>query len=387
VTGAESPPPPEIPGPTLEPLAELVAIPAGSDLQLDRIHMLSATNGWGIGGVPGSSLRVLRTADGGLSWSDVSPPIPMSRQAVREDLVAAFVDPDSAWIVRYLPNPSGGMPAPEPEVLIVWRTEDGGESWQPSPPLELDFLGGIGGPPYLEIQPEVGGWLLPRAGGAGMHQYPVSLLRASAEDWQWLLIHDPFSDEGSGLMSCHKSGMAFNGEGIGVLTIDSFPVTGPEIRRTRDGGDTWEIVTMPLPPDPMIEQEGGFCEGHSVSFLEDGTLAVAVECRVFLDELRTSNHLYFSADRGDSWDPADFPGGTPTFLRDGTIWASSRQVWRSLDNGQTWELRKTVFWDGQFSFISEGLGWAVAVEGEEVALVRTEDGGASWQLLEPILAP
>jgi hypothetical protein len=42
-----------------------------------------------------------------------------------------------------------------------------------------------------------------------------------------------------------------------------------------------------------------------------------------------------------------------------------------------------VNWDGQFSFVDASNGWAVAQAEEEIALVRTTDGGRIWQMIEP----
>jgi len=45
---------------------------------------------------------------------------------------------------------------------------------------------------------------------------------------------------------------------------------------------------------------------------------------------------------------------------------------------------KALAWEGQFSFVDEGLGWAVAWgENDSIALVRTRDGGRTWEQLEP----
>jgi photosystem II stability/assembly factor-like uncharacterized protein len=58
-------------------------------------------------------------------------------------------------------------------------------------------------------------------------------------------------------------------------------------------------------------------------------------------------------------------------------------MYRTDDGGETWEHVKTVFWDGQFSFVGSQYGWAVARSGEALALVKTVDGGSSWVELEP----
>jgi photosystem II stability/assembly factor-like uncharacterized protein len=48
-----------------------------------------------------------------------------------------------------------------------------------------------------------------------------------------------------------------------------------------------------------------------------------------------------------------------------------------------WTHVKTVAWDGQFSFVDASNGWAVATSGDETALVRTTDGGATWGEVDP----
>jgi photosystem II stability/assembly factor-like uncharacterized protein len=72
-------------------------------------------------------------------------------------------------------------------------------------------------------------------------------------------------------------------------------------------------------------------------------------------------------------------------MLDGKLtWAFGREIHGTPDEGKTWSLIKTVSWDGEFDFVTLESGWAVARDGEEIALVRTEDGGATWQLLEPV---
>jgi len=60
-----------------------------------------------------------------------------------------------------------------------------------------------------------------------------------------------------------------------------------------------------------------------------------------------------------------------------------RDMYETRDGGETWDLIKTVNWDGQFSFVDEQNGWAIAKNKGEIALVRTEDGGRTWSQLEP----
>jgi len=51
----------------------------------------------------------------------------------------------------------------------------------------------------------------------------------------------------------------------------------------------------------------------------------------------------------------------------------------------SWVKIKTVNWDGQFSFVNQKFGWAVAIANDSIALVFTQDGGRTWQLIEPTI--
>jgi photosystem II stability/assembly factor-like uncharacterized protein len=67
--------------------------------------------------------------------------------------------------------------------------------------------------------------------------------------------------------------------------------------------------------------------------------------------------------------------------------ALSHDLYRTADAGLHWSKIRTVSWEGQFSFVDEQNGWAVARSEEAIALVRTANGGSSWELLEPEIRP
>jgi photosystem II stability/assembly factor-like uncharacterized protein len=94
--------------------------------------------------------------------------------------------------------------------------------------------------------------------------------------------------------------------------------------------------------------------------------------------------VYRTEDGGASWSAANAPYGG-LGMQDGHLtWVFGREIHRTPDEGQTWSLVKAVNWDGQFDFVDRTNGWAVARDGEEIALVRTKDGGSTWELLEPV---
>jgi len=97
--------------------------------------------------------------------------------------------------------------------------------------------------------------------------------------------------------------------------------------------------------------------------------------------------LYTTLDGGETWTSNPFPGDSLAFIDADLGWGLGRDVYMTEDGGQTWVHVKAVSWDGQFSFIDDQLGWAVARLGDETALVKTVDGGLTWAQLTPRVVP
>ncbi len=222
------------------------------------------------------------------------------------------------------------------------------------------------------------GWLVARHGPAGMHKYPVYVLRTADGGRNWKMAITPA--EGA-LQSCRKSGIVFATPRLGWATLADCPVVAPEIAVTQDGGQNWEAIALPAPQSRPELFETELCESHSPQLITDLIGAVVVTCRTGL----LLNYVYTTSDAGQTWDSYLYPGGELTLLSQQTAFAFDRHIHETLDGGQSWDFVKTVQWDGQFSFVSEEVGWAVARQGEALALVNTTNGGRTWNLLKPVV--
>jgi photosystem II stability/assembly factor-like uncharacterized protein len=349
--------------------------------------MFSPTDGWAIGGERDPGDHILLTSDGGHTWDDITPPEPEPTGEDPKVAYAYFLDADTAW-VTYGYDPFFTVP----EYPIVWFTEDGGESWTPRG--ELSGLGGIYNPLFFTFTDALHGWLLVHVDSGMSHTY-VFLYRTQDGGATWERIIDPYSD--NTIQLCTKTGMAFADADTGWITINcNGVVEGAQVIKTQDGGETWEIIELDLDPALGGGSFDGYCGTHSPHAFTSQVVIFGVNCKDFSgDTIYTYSFVYQSNDGGAGWDLYGTPGQRLLFLTPDQGFAFSdiipgtentRELYIT-QNSEDWELIRQVYWDGQFDFVDASYGWAVAREGDEIALVRTENGGADIELIEPVIAP
>lgn len=364
-----------------ETLPSIKRIQAGQTLILQQVAMIDQEVGWAVGGADGRADSILRSTDGGWNWAEVSPPeiIPEGTTLIAS---GSFLDASNAWVLF---QPMGDVPPGVAQDLIVWRTSDAGAHWQASAPASVEFIGSEHSPALLQFNDPDQGWLLARYGGAGMHRYPVYLLHSVDGGGTWQTLEDPY--EGQWLQSCPKTGWDWLSSGVGIVTIGFCPFDSAEIHLSFDEGQSWESIRLPFPPGEEAKFGSTSCEAHSPILYSPDDVMLASDCPLWTDVPETAHLLYTSQDQGKSWQTWEYPGGQLYALEGEKLLALGRDIYRSDNKGLTWTLTKQVAWDGQFSFVSALNGWAIARDDEEIAFVYTEDGGRTWQLIEPGLIP
>ncbi len=373
----------------------LPALAAGQPVTLTVVKLLDATNGWAIGYGLGDIAydHILVTADGGQTWRDVSPPEARAGEPAGRAAVAYFQDAQTAWATYF-----GRDIAPD-SAALVWRTTDGGATWQPSAPLDLSDVEFFATSDLRFVDADHG-WLLTHVGAGMNHDYVVVF--ATEDGGQtWTRVVDPFdSRDGNLQMSCLKTGLGFLSAETGWVTGDCQAVApGVFLQRTDDGGHTWAAVTLPAPdalPDAFTRPDGG-CGSYHLHTFAPQTVLVAVTCLVYTDSLTLYHYLYTSTDGGDTWTAQPMPARDHAWLDAATGWTidpadpndpvALRRLYQTTDGGAHWLYINTVAWTAVLNFVSAEEGWAVAQAGLELALVHTTTSGRSWALLAPVAAP
>lgn len=373
------------------------AVPASqTKVSISYIHMLDIANGWGIGKTAASPAdQILRTADGGVTWQNVTPEAAL-KSASNPDQAATgfFLDLKDAWVTFH-----DRGPAPSQQIPAVFFTQDGGKTWKTGAPLNFTNL-----PQDYYIPSDIAfvdantGWLFIHLGAGMMHDY-FALFGTTDGGQNWKRLVDPARENGLP-MSCYKSGMVFTDAKNGWVAGSCEGVAaGVYFYRTADGGASWSLVNLPAPaekPAAFTDQQAA-CGSDIPQFLTPSTGMVPVMCS-FLNDNTHQAWLYTTQDGGKTWkaNPLPQPYGRQDFASPGAGWwlgraqqdaSGGNQLYFTQNAGQSWkELTKTI-WDGQLDFLNETTGWVAATAGDAVALVKTINGGATWQELQPVITP
>lgn len=412
--------------PDILPAAQPAALPyfqPGDPIVLDEIHMVSTSEGWAISGP-----FVLATADGGHTWRQVTPPAALPEgtwkatsgphvletsdrgqtwQIASEPelsyydqvtVYGAFLDGKSAWVIL-----SAGRNIPM--ATRVWHTNDGGESWTPSQPLHHDVFADSHWVEFAVLDTNTlwlvvcGTWV---AAGQAFEQ---QLFRSDNGGFTWVPQDSSVDDTTSGMdQADNPEKLVFVNRDHGWLifqTLHAYFFEPPQYAVTQNGGFDWEIHTFPPPADaPDLFDQQFYCEPYQLNLLSSQSARLLVGC--FCGEwqpetdcpMEPTSYLYASDNGGMTWEIHPLPEGVLisnisstalTFFDADTGLLFSRRIYHTETGGQTWTHIKTVNWDGQFSFVDEQHGWAVARTDGEIALVSTMDGGYSWAEITPTI--
>jgi photosystem II stability/assembly factor-like uncharacterized protein len=376
-------PTPVQPGPGIR------SIPAGS---FASVSMMSATSGWADIDQNGD---VKRTTDGGVHWSDVSPPAVF----VGGTSSAYFLDANQAWVV----DASWASSVQ----LVSQRTIDGGRSWQQGGRVTFD-VGAASSPDQLsqgglrlDFLDSEHGWLFVAA--RLQSQSPLSeprrdaLYSTSDGGFHWrLLSTNAWSFIPAPLTSgCPWGAPVFVSLTTGFMILpdrtyeagqtSNCPIPNhTSLHVTHDGGVTWQF-------QPLAGQFAGS--------------PAVVDGPDFVDQLHgflnVGSSLLATSDGGSSWELRSLPVSASNLYsiswldaRNGWATSAIEPLYRSRDGGATWApvqtnlLSQTPY--GSISgvyFVDQDTGFAFYSRtdtGGYIVLLKTTDGGRTWTAVGPV---
>jgi photosystem II stability/assembly factor-like uncharacterized protein len=345
----------------------LAGAPSGSSSGdyglLQRFAPQSATTWWAIVESNLTSRSwVVRTADGGRRWQDVTPPIKVV-------VSSAFAGARTAWIETNAVHPGPTEP--------LYRTLDGGRTWRVVASLpsecELDFV---------DLQH---GWCT--SIGAATGSETVNLLRTTDGGSSWVLVShtglfDKASTSGALPYACDKT-IAFTSPTVG-WAAQYCNGGDPRLYVSRDSGMHWKALAHVPLPRRLLPTAG---EGLSTPAVSGSLLTVSVDVGGLP---HGATVIATSQNGGGSWRTQLVPGS----MRYWTVDLIDVQHWRLSDGttllstgdaGRHWQSRRSsvqmkdiVGSPLALRFLSPCVGFAIP-DGNNGPLWRTRDGGSTWQ--------
>lgn len=160
--------------------------------------------------------------------------------------------------------------------------------------------------------------------------------------------------------------------------------------QSNDGGNHWsEDMYFSLPTNPLDDPvwdnlDCGTSESKAIPPL---VLDLTQACHFFDGNHQNANyfiHLH-SEDGGKVWKYWQQTGDV-NFINAKTGWQlvakddTNHELQQTQDGGLTWVKLKTVEWDGALNYVNDQIGYALAYNQGMMAVLRTVDGGKTWEM-------
>ncbi len=332
---------------------------------LINIEMIDERYGWGI-----TEEEIVRTDDGGVTWYDVTPP---NITETGYSVFPYFLNENAAWIQIADNNnyPFGGF---------LYRTQDGGLTWQM---FETPFSAGD-----LEFIDENNGWILADLGvGAGSMAVSVFQTTNGGATWERVYTNDPNLEGASDTLPLSGIKVLLAPLDMQTAWIGGV-VYSPNtlyLFRTDDGGKTWQAIeNIPLPQTAQEIQVGV----EKIQFISRTQGALALR----LSSNKQETLIFSTNDGGETWQAFSQPipeaGLLDIISAAEIVFYSADQFYITEDAGASFNVVNSEISFGDtvadISFANTNMGWLITTSAtNQRTLYRTEDGGATWNVLIP----
>lgn len=238
-----------------------VTVQAADPWHLTKVQMVSHQIRWALASTPHGEV-LLRTADGGKEWRNVSPheiwPLSPQQAQANADVGAegidfCFLDRKTGWVAM----------KDDQDRVVVERTRDAGRTWD-----ETRFVDQTGYFVFISFLDSRHGWLLTisdMASGSTRKE----LYRTEDSGRTWAAVTDAIPDH------IDPTDMTFRSASEGWLAAGYHGSDEVPFYHTVDGGRTWHLQRL---LEPAVYRDGGYGNTNPPQFFgpqkRDGVLVV-----------------------------------------------------------------------------------------------------------------
>jgi photosystem II stability/assembly factor-like uncharacterized protein len=333
--------------------------------------MTSANDGYALSGKDYRHYLLLRTADGGSVWHEVTPLHPSAPPSVQGATIMF-----SRTVGHH--------------TFAVERSNDGGRTWKESLPFHNRYGLGAGTPRAVgreHLYVDVGE-------GAAAGSEGEALYTSSDGGHRWRLVaqtHVSGQQPGNLPFGCDKDGFGFatasRGWAAGYCSGGS-----PFFLRTNDAGRHWHRQALPGVPRNCS------CGTSAPVFFGNRLGLASVSGEAGNGAGRWFGRVYWTKDGGDNWrgsDPTHGRSGPADIVSPEVVWLFGRlsgdapsypRIFRTTDEGRRWSsfhVPATVSAADELDALDATLGYATS----GAVLWRTTDGGRRWTRMRAVIAP
>lgn len=301
-----------------------------------QITLIDKNTGWALS----TNSQILRTANGGATWADVSisqTPLPVQ---VPSTIGTCFLDGQTAFVATNAGTDN------QPQV-VVYRTSDKGSTWNSVDIVtrldwEKNDIGGV----KISFADASNGYLM-ISGTPGAGQMAKSLYRTTDGGKTFSFVGDITGmTDTAGTMkgiAGYPTGMTFSTPQTGYVTCSYSAYTFVLMFKTTDGGTTWKLWSLPVPAayKNLSPANDFYADAYPPVFFGDQKKTGIV----MLDYVQNGNHVMYS--------------------------------YQTTDGGSTWTLGPASNNPDvrTYSFSDSSNGWGLDMNGK---MFTTADGGATW---------
>jgi photosystem II stability/assembly factor-like uncharacterized protein len=345
-----------------------------SQVHVQFVKMLTEKTGWLLGQVAENKGVVLNSEAGDSQWSKASPEQLLPDFNADSTFSEHFLDDKIGWIAA-----SSRKQGASTDTITIARTTDAGRTWAKATLSSSDT-----GKLFLQFTDPQHGWLLiASTPSAGLMQKTLYVTKNGGATWNPVVSQDK-ALPASGFVT----GMQFRDSMVGWVSMLYRDTADIPLYRTQDGGITWQLEKLPIPP---TYQKNHYANAYPPSF--DGKRGMFLVQFVGADKVFLA--AYQTADGGTSWkSTTPIAAQTP---RSGLISSISNalNIWVmgengdklfvSNDAGQTWNTVTISSPVGssviELNVVSDKVGWLLRSSDGHTELLRTNDSGHSWVLV------